>query len=167
MISLGSSCKKNIIGDDDKLSVSRTPYASNELRTDGYYYLNINSSYSSILFFYKNGIVLSAGGIFSKETEMDSYINKEFLQTQSYKNSKISWGVFKISSNNNIVFERWYPSSGGPLKSYIRSGVIIDNTTFTITKSIRSNGEEGRDINETYHFKQFSPKPDSTNTFVP
>lgn len=76
------------------------------------------------------------------------------------------WGIFNIK-NDSIVFERWYPSSGGPFPAYLRSGKILNDTTFVITKSFRSKiGNEEQQLNETYHFRKFSPKPDSTNIFV-
>jgi hypothetical protein len=83
--------------------------------------------------------------------------------------SKYNYGRFLIE-NDNIKFERWYPGSP-PLPAYIRSGTILNDTTFVITEIYRmKNGnktevETGR--NEIYHFKQFSPKPDSTNRYVP
>jgi hypothetical protein len=83
-------------------------------------------------------------------------------------NSKFNWGVFQVNGAN-IKFERWYPSSGGPLKAYISSGEILNDTTFLITESYRmqkGNKTELKDRNETYYFREFSPKSDSTNKFI-
>ena len=49
---------------------------------------------------------------------------------------------------------------------YLDKGEIQNDSTFLITKSIRSKTGEEKELNEIYHFKQFSPKPDSTNVFV-
>jgi hypothetical protein len=114
--------------------------------------------------FNNNGVILAAGGLELSETEMDKYLTKEFVNSDSYKKYKSNWGVFEIDGML-IKFERWYPSDP-PLKSYINSGLILNDTTFQITKSMRSDGSEVKEINEIYHFRSFSPKPDSTNSFV-
>ena len=83
------------------------------------------------------------------------------------KNIKFFWGVFNIK-NNQILYERWCPSEP-PYRTYVREGNIINDTTFVITKLYRMvNGKktEESELNEVYHFKQFSPKPDSTNKFI-
>jgi hypothetical protein len=70
-----------------------------------------------------------------------------------------------IIEDNVIKFERWYPSER-PYNAFVREGVILKDTTFHITKSYRSNGTEKREKDEIYHFRKFSPKPDSTNVYV-
>ena len=152
--------------DDDSLSIPLTPYTGDQLRIDGYYYLigydgkTIHSAY----FFYGNGVLISCNGAKSSLEEMDNYIKEEFLDSQIYKRRKIDWGVFLIEGNN-IKFERWYPSQR-PYPAFVREGVVLNNTTFHITKSYRSNGTEEREKDEIYYFRPFSPKPDSTNNFI-
>lgn len=154
-------------GNDDLLSLPLTPYTSNQLRIDGYYYQigydgkTINSAY----FFYGNGVLISTGGAKTSLMEMDSYIQKYYLHNQSYKKVKYDWGVFMIEKSV-IKFERWYPSEK-PHKAFVREGIILNDTTFKITKSYYSNSSQHWTENETYHFRKFSPKPDSINTFIP
>ena len=153
---------------DDELSIQRTNYTGNQLRIDGYYYEMLNNSYFSSYCFYENGTLIAPGGVFATISEMDNYIIKEFISSQNYKNYKSNWGVFKIE-NSNIKFEKWYPSSGGGLPAYVREGNIINDTTFVISVSYRMKKGKKTEVkarNETYHFKQFSPKPDSTNNFI-
>lgn len=167
LLALTGSCKKDIMRGDDELSIQKMSYTGNQLRTDGYYYQKANASFFSIYFFYNNGIILSAGGVFSNETELEDYIDREFLRNQSYKNSKITWGVFGIDGNI-IKFERWYPSQP-PLKAFVREGEILNDTTFVIAESYRVVDGQRTAVtqrNEVYHFKEFNPKPDSTNSFV-
>ena len=53
------------------------------------------------------------------------------------------------------------------MPAYLKTGDIINDTTFVITEVERSkDGSERRTINEMYHYKHYSPKPDSTNNFV-
>ena len=60
----------------------------------------------------------------------------------------------------------WYSPSGGGTPAYVREGKILNDTTFHITTSYRSNGSERHEKDEVYHFRQFYPKPDSTNNFI-
>ena len=151
---------------DDKLSIERTPYIGNELRIDGYYYMAWEDMIYP-MFFYQNGIILDGGGfpineVVERETE---YKNGTFYS--HVKEIKYSWGVF-IIEGNKISFERWYPSEP-PLGAYVRAGDIINDTTFKITEVYRmqnGNKTEVKTLNETYYFKQLSPKPDSTNSFT-
>jgi hypothetical protein len=89
------------------------------------------------------------------------------LCCNSYKDRKYVWGVFKIN-NDSIIYERWLPTEIR-YKSYTYKGVIINDTTFNITERFRLvNGlkDEFELRDETYHFRQFSPKPDSANNFI-
>jgi hypothetical protein len=119
------------------------------------------------MFFYQNGIILDGGGfpineVVKRETE---YKNGAFYS--HVKEIKYSWGVF-IIEGNKISFERWYPSEP-PYKAFVNTGEILNDTTFKITESYRmQNGEKTKvhTENAIYHFKQLSPKPDSTNSFI-
>ncbi|MFH1005243.1 MAG: hypothetical protein V1781_07100 [Bacteroidota bacterium] len=167
IMNMAGNCKKDNPLKDDDLSIKRTNYTGSQLGIDGYYYQKVDATYFSIYFFYRNGIVLSAGGSFSNESEMNNYIVNEFINNKSYQNSKYDWGVFQIE-NNTILFEHWYPSEY-PYKAYVRAGSILNDTTFLINESYRMQDGKKTEVktrNETYHFKQFSTKPDSTNNFV-
>ncbi len=145
--------------DNDVFTLPRENYNGNQLRVDGYYYSK-NDGY----FFYRNGVFFDPGGGYG-------YIGKERWEAKSidkkYLISLISeswWGQFVIQ-DSIIKFEMYYPGDG-PLWSYIKEGIILNDTTFHITKSYRSNGTMLSEENEVYHFRKFSPKPDSTNVFV-
>ncbi len=158
LLIFGYSCKKT--DKDDKLSLELNNYNTNEILIDGYYY-TVLENFEGVIYnrfaFYRNGIVRYLGSTKS-------------LQEINFGpvDAKDAWGVFQIYSNE-IKFEKWYPSSGGPLKAYIRAGNILNDTTFVITESYRMHKgkkTEEKVRNETYHFRQFSPKPDSTNSFI-
>lgn len=153
---------------DDELSIKRTDYSGNELKISGYYYYDYGNSnpegYMDVYFLFRNGIILE-GGTFKKSELVDEEAKYQTSGwSASMRKYKDVWGVFKIQANN-IEYERWY-SGEPPLKSYVSSGVILNDSTFQITKSRRSNGKEVTSENTIYRFKAFSPKPDSTNTFV-
>ena len=166
MLFVMQNCLKHNYANDDKLSIQRTDYLGDELRIDGYYYLLYGDGYYTAAFFYRNGILFqgAAGSIDDIEEHENYYLNGYY----NNNNVKYRWGVFKIEENL-IKFERWYPSSGGPIHAYVRSGVILNDTTFHITEVYRMQNGEKTDLSTTdeiYHFKQFSPKPDSTNVFI-
>jgi hypothetical protein len=158
IMSVASSCNKDKIWKDDELSIKKVPYQGNQLRIDGYFYQSSPSiDWTRVFFFYRNGIVL------------ESYIENATGKLEVVTNySKARYGVFE--NNSNIIrFEKWYPSSGGGLPAYVRSGDILNDTTFIITESYRMKNGKKTEVkvrNETYQFKQYSPKPDSTNTFI-
>ena len=156
--------------DDNSLSLPLTPYTGNQLRIDGYYYRVADGSDFNegtifhCYFFYKNGIAINLGGGVNSLEEMDEYMVENGVNNQNYKNIKFCWGVFLVE-DNIIKFDRWYPGAK-PYRAYVREGVILNDTTFHITKSYRSNGNEQKEKDEIYHFREFSPKPDSTNVFI-
>ena len=166
IITLSGNCD-SIIGEDDELSIKRRDYTGNELRIDGYYYrIGYKKEINSVIFFYKNGIILDIGGVENSHEEMKQHITKNYLKDDFVKRNKTSWGVFKIE-NNDINYEQWY-AGDRPHKAYIMFGVILNDTTFHIKESWRSGKKEDEIYKEDriYHFKQFSPKPDSTNSFI-
>lgn len=168
IVLLMGNCSKDKIWQDDDLSLSRSDYNGNQLRVDGYFYQQKDKYYYDIYCFYNNGILLAAGGTFLSVAEMDDYLNGEFINNKSYQMHKSNWGIFTIE-NDNIKFERWYPGDP-PLKAYIREGNIINDSTFIITESYRMQGGNKTEVKaraETFHFKAFNPKPDSTNKFIP
>ena len=164
-----TSCAKLGILQDDELSLQRQDYTGNQLRVDGYYfyeYANGSIEYVSVYFLYRNAIILYGfSGLLSELPELEeSYRNGTFYK--HVKSVKFHWGVHQIE-DSKIAFEGWYGER--PYRVYGQEGVILNDTTFVITESYRlRNGKkkELEKINEVYHFKAFSPKPDSTNSFI-
>ena len=151
---------------DDTLTLLKQSFQGNQLKLNGYYYQKSEEKYYTIYFFYENGIILYGGGGFTHQ-ELIKY-EKEFYKESwinAAKEFKYFWGIY-IIEEFKISFEKWYPSSGGPLPLSIRSGDIINDTTFVITKLKRSDGSYETKRNEIYYFKEFTPKPDSTNKFI-
>jgi hypothetical protein len=152
---------------DPNLIMPKRENSSNKLSLNGYYYLKesgSNTGIISVLFLYQNGILLHVGGFKMSLPEIDDYINTNILNYNFSKN-RLGWGVY-IINNFNITFERWYPSSGGPMPVYVRKGNILNDSTFIMLSSEKQNGKDKKFISETYHFRAFSPKPDSTNNFI-
>lgn len=160
------SCKKEFFPEDDKLYLERQDYTGAQIRLDGYYHLvTYEKKIAGGYFFYRNGIIVSLGGVQNTPQEYDDYI-KRVTQIENFYSRKGTYGVFVVN-DSSILFEKLYPAQ--PWEAFIREGVILNDTTFHIHISYRMvNGEktEVREKDETYHFRQFSPKPDSANNFV-
>jgi hypothetical protein len=166
LIISANSCKKENTM-DDLLSIKKAPYAGSELRTGGYYYNEYIPGYLTVYFFYTDGTVLYGNSFSSNELSFHEVKYSNGAHYNYAKNLKYYWGIFKIEGNE-LLFERWYPSQP-PLKAYIRSGAILNDTTFIITEFYRMQGGQKTNVesrNEMYHFKVFNLKPDSTNSFV-
>jgi hypothetical protein len=156
-----SGCVKN-----DILTITKSPFLEDNLKTNGYYY-NFwhvdSSSMVEINFLYKDGVLLHCGNNDSSDTyhrEVE-YQNGTFYKR--IKDNKLYWGVYKVEEDS-IFIERWYPFR--PFGAYRQSGVILNDSTYHLTRIIRVDGTEESQIDEVFHFKHFSPKPDSTNSFV-
>ena len=138
----------------DMLTIKRQNYMGNELRIDGFYYSKEkvrNEDHYTIYFFYRNGVLFqtAASGTLSEvilELNNDNY---------DYKNEITSWGVFVIN-NNIITIEKWWPGNGYNAPVVKTMGIIKNDTTFSLERSSYKD----------YFFTPFSPKPDSTNTFI-
>ena len=154
--------------DFDVLSIPLTPFTGNQLRIDGYYY-QIGYDGKTIVgayFFYRNGMLVFSSGSGSSLEEMDEYIRRHFMDSNR-RQHRWQYGVFLVEGDN-IKFERWQPGvrAGGVLQAVVRTGTILNDTTFHITKSFRSDGTQVTERDEMFHFRAFYPKPDSTNVFV-
>jgi hypothetical protein len=152
---------------DDELTIEKTPFSGDNLKTNGYYY-NIwkvnGETFVEINFLYRDGVLLHGG---SDDSTSFSNLEKVYLDGIYYGNAKIRkycWGSFLVEGDS-IFIERWYPSSR-PYWAYRQSGIILNDTTYQLTRIIRVDGTENSEINRVFHFRQFSPKPDSTNNFI-
>ncbi|GAB1415277.1 hypothetical protein MASR2M117_06830 [Paludibacter sp.] len=155
---------------DEKYTLIRTSYWESQLETNGYYYTyaskfdSINSKYLDVLFLYKNGIAIIAGG--GEKEEMEALLKKKEFYNY-IKDVPAAWGIFNIE-NDSIKIER--PKSYGWFNSYMFTliGGIANDSIIHVIKDISSTGKGGKPktINQIYHYRKFSPKPDSTNVFI-
>jgi hypothetical protein len=157
------------MADDEQLSFTRTPYDGSELKIQGYYYLDYfggGDSLRIIDYFYSNGTYLSGSVIYKDNIQFNEIEYQNGTYYQKIKNDKMVWGLFKIAGNE-IQIEKLAPTSGGSLKAYIYYGTIRNDSTFQIHTLKHSYGSELLGMDRVYHYKAFSPKPDSINSFIP
>jgi hypothetical protein len=137
------------------------PYTGNTLKIEGYYY---QIAYNGIIYnphiIYRNGVLITLGGSENSVEEMDKYIRKR-MESSRYQKIKYLWGVFFIDEN---IIRIYSLSQDYPHKGYSQEGIILNDTTFQITK-FSSDGKI-KEYNDIYHFREFSPKPDSTNVYI-
>jgi len=151
----------------EKLSMQREDYYGNELRTDGYYYCqepkgDTYEAKTLIMFFYRNGILFSPSAYWTLDLEI---VEKQMvIQNEEQRKERVYWNVFTVV-DNRIKYEGWAnPATTMTIQK--NSGYIENDTTFRITEQYFSHNETTYYTNDVWHFKKFSPKPDSTNNFI-
>jgi hypothetical protein len=162
------SCEEWFIKDKE-FSMKAIPYAGNELRIDGYYYKeanhNINRVY--VFVFYANGIHFGGGGNKSFSGLEDRLSDPNYIA--NLQNCLSCWGPYQIK--DNVLKFEYYEIFGNYWYICVANCEIINDSTFNIKRITRLDNNKNvsnnvsLDIGE-YHFKQFSPKPDSTNYVV-
>jgi hypothetical protein len=162
------SCSKIFKCKDDELTIPRTENNTNKLKLDGYYYniYSFDTSSAEVYLLYQNGIFFNAVSkdlADIKNNTIDLYLPDLAYQYKGF------WGTYKIDSNN-IEIEYWLPQANHCVKLSYNKGEILNDTTFKITYVRTSyRGEVGyeKNVNDIFYFKQYSPKPDSTISFIP
>lgn len=175
----------------EPLTQERVIYDGKDINTNGYFYTftkrdiggygNEGKKVFDCFVLYQNGIYynIAHGGydpnlsISDRLLEIDENIKRNRVEREKeYISVRPYWGVFVIEGSE-IKIERWVTASGGgtyPAQKLI--GEILNDTTIHFhTKvgahPINANTKKKTvEIDDTYHFRQFSPKPDSTNRFI-
>ena len=147
----------------DDVLPKAVPFTGNQLKINGYYYqIILNNKSHSPLIMYGNGVLLKMGDFTTDSIEeMDEYIIKDYVNDNWYKRNKYLWGVFFVY-DNIVIYNRL--TQDYPHRENIREGIILNDTTIQIIKYSSANYVTFQ--NEIYHFREFSPKPDSTNVYI-
>jgi hypothetical protein len=149
---------------DKEFSIKRKPYLGNEIKTNGYFYSHDSTSRTtSIKFFYRNGVVLS-GGRYSLH-DLDIIESEILAGTLINTDSKHNWSPFEIN-NNTLITEYYYDNPPSCKLLTAKWFHDIQNDTIIIGKRTDRSGYKDEVYNGIWYFKQFSPKPDSTNVFI-
>lgn len=140
---------------DEVFTMTLTPDNGNEIRLDGCYISeHVYNNRSEYNFFYSNGVMF----VFSDLLTIEN-ISQFTGGIDEMRKLKTCWGIFQVDKNT-IKAQRWKPSDDA-IQCIVqnRTYKIINDTTLSI--DLLNDG----DI-RYYHFKHFSPKPDSTNVFI-
>lgn len=142
------------------------------LNLSGYYYGKIENGAFPFYYFYENGT--SFGGFNLDEKFIQDNLKQFFFAKNEYfgitnfeywRKPVDSWGVVKVD-NNTIYHEQWEPPSGGTYRTFIKKGIILNNTTFVFTEKRTSSGKFLFTMNDTFRLMPSQFKPDSTNQFI-
>lgn len=148
------------------VSVYKLPTDLQKLKTDGCYYeVSMKTNKVFIYFLYNNGVFFHEGISFNNIDEGIQYYTQQIFQgdfVKRYGNGKPFWGTFRII-NDGIILERPDAFHGYPILKF--EGRILNDTTFIISSSTENGVPRKFNNSMTFHFKQFTNKPDSTNNF--
>jgi hypothetical protein len=164
-----SGCRKLFNCDESEhLTWGRQDYEGTELKTNGYYLCNTYMDTYIYFILYRNGIVIThSGGVLKSEIDNleTSFVNGNFIK--GIEKDKSRWGGFRAQINK-FEYQDLSSTSGNASCSSLfdLSGVILNDTTLLINNSYNEATMDNTIKNDTFHFKQFSPKPDSTNSFI-
>jgi len=156
-----NGCNRNT---RDAFSFERQKYIGDELKTSGYYSYEEGGIYSYI-FLFNNGVTLSASasnGIDSQE-ELNTHL-------MSYNFSQLSslpyyWGIFEVNQGR-IYFEQWISADARSYPILKKEGIILSDSSFTITRKKIEHNNTDQEVEEIYQFKHFRSKPDSISLFI-
>lgn len=160
---------------DMELSMSRRENNSNLLTLDGYYYHRYvveGSKFTGVWFLYKNGNLFDAGSQRGTPNVsiMDAHVHDAYIDIEEshkkYIQPEYTWGLYHLTEGK-IEIERYQtPLYARPYTTIEEKGVVLNDTTFVITKRFihETNSEES--VQDTFHFRKFSLKPDSVNRFI-
>ena len=161
----------------EPLTFKKQEFLGKNLKINGYFYNINNKNEYNAFFIYKNGVY--HGGKWRKKIDFNvNNLNlldmdiKSIYEIEEKYPTYYNWGVFNVNYTN-IEIERWVTSSGGGayptqiLKGEIKNDSTIHFHTLIGAHPVNANSKKKTvNIDETYHFRQFSPKPDSTNKFI-
>ncbi len=159
-----NNCEKS-----SEFELKKEPYVGDNLQIDGYYfkkYFNENTNHEaiSVYFMYRDGVLLYGG-----DNNFEGFEELEDFYNQGYYNLVMDiqyyWGTFSIEENN-LNMKHWESGQGGNLPVIDLKCTILDDITFVIEEGSVSNSSGNIIFRDTFHFKQFTPKPDSLNQFV-
>src|SRR6056297_1757482 len=142
-----------------------------DLRMDGYFYYrypedHFNEGITDVWVLYGNGVLKDVMGTRTISlSSIDEEIKKNYIGSH-YKSVKWKWGVF-VLKGEEIEIEKWaVPLFPGPTRSIEYTGTVLNEEQFVLTEYRNPDTGEREKVNKTYTFREFSPKPDSTNQFI-
>jgi hypothetical protein len=148
---LSCCCKKLSY---ENLSLNKQDFKDNSIQTDGYYYVikEENGGSSNFFFLYRNGFFHTRSINDTTISNIDMYIKN--LKDEGFQ---FNWGLFQVVEDK-ITIEKWDIISGECKQpTNTNEGKILNDTTIQISLFNR---------NEIYKFRKFTPKPDSTNSYI-
>jgi hypothetical protein len=153
---------------DETFSFQRLINKTQTIKLKGYYYSYLNNNtQKNIFFFYENGLFIDIQTFENKTfEEIEAFCSSEFFLKRQLNVLKRMYGIYKIE-NKKLTIESYYlkGTAHGVANYYCN---IINDSAFQIMNiSDHNSNTDVSSENRIYHFRQYSPKPDSTNSFIP
>jgi hypothetical protein len=156
------SCEEML--EDDPFTLEKTSNNSMVLRIDGYFYETYGQdSDVNVLIFYRDGVMIDGGGGNPQSVFEDLFRDGSFKEI--IKDQKDCWGLYTID-DKTILVENIIPIGGLHRIASTRYGEIINDSTINFYKKKESWSDFSEAIDDTFHFKRFSQKPDSINVWI-
>lgn len=130
-----------------------------KLRMDGYYLSTSEGEISSyhILVLYNNGVLQASNGLYEEGEEIEHNV---LGRLNAIPSEKGHWGVFNIRNDGFIEVQYWVGTNKNKYAVSKLNGKILSDTSFFLKH------QEYYNSIDTFHFRKFTPKPDSTNQFI-
>jgi hypothetical protein len=159
------SCEEWFIKDKE-FSMEAIPYTGNELRIDGYYYKKTDSdtTRAHVLVFYANGIQFGGSSVESLIGIEDRFRDPNYIK--DLRDCLFCWGPYDIK--DGVLRFEFYSIFGNYWHIVRANCNLLNDTIFVIKQTNRIDGKNVSrgDFLGEYRFKQFIPKPDSTNYII-
>ncbi|MGB3548963.1 MAG: hypothetical protein WBA17_18460 [Saprospiraceae bacterium] len=141
----------------EELSLLREDNSQSAINMDGYFYTKYEYGYIA-LFFYENGVVYTTNTIegISDLEYLDDHIRRKHSEAKAIQ-LRWFWGIYR-TEGDIIKLNYWLSGTGSVYPAEISEGKIVNPSTIRIPWI-------NDQLNE-FKFRQFSPKPDSTNAFI-
>lgn len=152
----------------EPISIPQTPLNEN-FKLNGYYYHKYDGGYNTY-FFYTNGVVFTYGTSSYNGNDLKLLDDSIRENLAVYEKTRYFWGLYTIE-NKNIKIEKWVSTSGSKYPTNLFEGEVIGNDRFKLVKKTGTDKYTKKNkpvtiINQEFTFRQFKPKPDSTNSFI-
>lgn len=144
---------------------------TNKLKLNGYYYSKIlhNDTLVDIYLLNQNGVFSIPHCSSNFLTNVETGNITIDIPELAYK-YKSHWGIYKIT-DDSIEIQKWMPENNGCVYVEAFKGIILNDSTFAITKwyAFDRGGIYGTidTIYSIWKFHKYSPKPDSVVSFIP
>lgn len=171
MLFLQLGCEGGVpICEPTDLSISPASY-SGDLMTQGVYYSLPEAGDPSevvwYLILYRNGVILDGNRVGLPDLE-NRYANI-LAETEAYGgNCRYCWGAFE-QSGQEIKLEKWIDDPcGEPV--FRAEGRVLNDSSFVFRTYTEIDGTAAGaplSVADTFVFRYFAEKPDSTNQYLP
>ncbi|MEM6396324.1 MAG: hypothetical protein AAF741_08260 [Bacteroidota bacterium] len=135
----------------------------------GFYDQTYGSGDYHIAFFYEDGTVFypRIADEYYLSNKIDSLLSSPAFIEQS-KQKRTNWGIYTLEGTQ-IKIEKWELKHRGPtkFKTYEYFGEIKSNGTIVFNRLLDNYwNQKVFEIDREFTFREFRPKPDSTNRFI-